>query len=145
MHAVTELHVGLLLQSDGSVAQRYTEYKRKINVHFFFFFNFKMSTELAVTSQIPCLSNPLFSNCTNKMGSAYFTFSSRIWCCPKRQITLLVQKSSSHINMIHLSSFPLQYANLRNLCFQIYIYKIQSLWPCMRNKQFRVHLNRDYY
>lgn len=36
MHAVTELHVRLLLQSEGSVAQRYTEYKRKINVHWGF-------------------------------------------------------------------------------------------------------------
>lgn len=50
MHAVTELHVGLLLQSGGSVAQRYTEYARKINVHEGGFFFIKTNTELAVAN-----------------------------------------------------------------------------------------------
>lgn len=49
MHAVTELYVRLLLQSEGNVAQRYTEYERKINVLFLFFF-FKTNTELAVAN-----------------------------------------------------------------------------------------------
>lgn len=55
MHAVTEVHVGLLLQSEGSVAQIQNMREEKMYTVFFvyfliFFFYFKMNTELAVAN-----------------------------------------------------------------------------------------------
>lgn len=120
MHDITELRIGLLLQSEGSIAQRYTEQERK--KRYISFLGFFSSTQiLSQLQQTRCLFLLILYLATveNKWAAAYFTSPNRMQCCPKRQITstLLVGKSANHISMIHLSLFPLQCANLGTLVF----------------------------